>query len=483
MSFKYISGLNPNPNFPVEDQVASGSAEALEFQDGWFYNELASREIGLPLYSFVADGITSYAGGGDGFTLATNAPEFVLDSRGNKVYYLTDEYYDWLFKSQELTLSLGDELSKLEGAAANPVTGQPALTQTLSNGIEGFMWDVNPRSDIGGNDIFTLEISGTNPAIRVVQVDMGLGDDVFNIKGSISPLNQLYEGQDINVGGLGYAVANGVLGGDGYDRVNIFANSYEGYYLMRDTEQDSSIRGARWQIQQGDSVFGLTGIEEVAFLDRSFRASDFISPESEVVRSGEFLEGTNSDDYISGGETNNKIDGKGGNDIIYSGAGNDSVVGGTGDDIVIASSGKGNDVYDGSKGYDTVTFLSSSSPIKLDFEKGYAKGADSGKDRLTGIEAVIASNHADKLKGSKKSDHLDGQGGNDTFYATSGKDTVIGGLGFDTVVYKNKQKTYKITKTANGDLTITGKDIGSDYLTDIERLTFGGGLEILISDL
>ncbi|WP_454017899.1 hypothetical protein [Azospirillum sp. Marseille-Q6669] len=62
-------------------------------------------------------------------------------------------------------------------------------------------------------------------------------------------------------------------------------------------------------------------------------------------------------------------------------------------------------------------------------------GGDAEGDRLTGIENLSGSGHADLLIGDGGANRLDGAAGDDTLIGGAGADTLVGGAGIDTADY------------------------------------------------
>jgi Ca2+-binding RTX toxin-like protein len=175
------------------------------------------------------------------------------------------------------------------------------------------------------------------------------------------------------------------------------------------------------------------------------------------------------DDVVTGG---------GGDDLVCAGDGADRLAGGPGDDRLFGqrdgigtdrggsyrvpdelTGGPGDDVLDigadGRRvdqegGHGIVTYATAGGPIRVDLDRGTARGA--GRDRIVpmaGLE-VVGSAFGDHLAGGAGPDHLVGGGGDDTLLGLGGadlllpegydaphrndRDTVDGGPGNDTIV-------------------------------------------------
>jgi Ca2+-binding RTX toxin-like protein len=92
----------------------------------------------------------------------------------------------------------------------------------------------------------------------------------------------------------------------------------------------------------------------------------------------------------------------------------------------------------------------------------------------------------DKLSGNAGNDVLAGLGGDDDLRGNGGDDTLDGGTGTDTATYAGPVGDYTIAVTTDASGRVTGYsavsdevpaggDEGSDTLTSIEKLEFGGG--------
>ena len=143
-------------------------------------------------------------------------------------------------------------------------------------------------------------------------------------------------------------------------------------------------------------------------------------------------------DVLDGGAGNDEMLGGIGNDLMLDGEGNDLVSGQDGNDTFMA--GAGNDHYSGGEGFDTIDFSGADDGVKVNLKTGYAKGL--GRDTIEGVEAVIGTDHRDKIRGDHEdnwfdsgdgNDRVHGRGGDDTFISGGGNDKYNGGKGFDTI--------------------------------------------------
>ena len=147
------------------------------------------------------------------------------------------------------------------------------------------------------------------------------------------------------------------------------------------------------------------------------------------------------DDFVFGAGGDDTIAGNAGDDTLDGGAGNDVLMGNIGDDTLLASEGV--DTLDGGHGFDTADFSSIDSAVYVDLKWSGVQAKTSGGTtvskktattdvaELIDIEAVVGTNHADKLLGSNGVDTLIGGEGNDVINGRSGSDTLLGEAGND----------------------------------------------------
>lgn len=198
------------------------------------------------------------------------------------------------------------------------------------------------------------------------------------------------------------------------------------------------------------------------------------------------LAGGQGSDFLSGDAGADELAGDAGNDTLDGGAGNDFVSGAAGSDIFIEQDGSGDDTYAGGADSDLLDFTAASGDVAVDLVAGTAVGTGTGNDTLSGIEnirggagddTIVGDDGANSLSGGGD-DTLSGELGDDVFDASddTGDDTYIGGEGFDTADY------FDATAVINADLatgTVTVTGLGSDLLSEIERLVGGAAGDIL----
>ena len=289
-----------------------------------------------------------------------------------------------------------------------------------------------------------------------------------------------FQGDDIIAGAGG---SDTLLGGDGDDtfKAGLDANG-DNTYEDGDDGIDYIDGGEGVEDNGGDTVdysaFGSTHNITVDLSITDSGNSDYTtvsvnSGSNDYIKNIENIKGSAGADIISGDSSNNILDGSAGNDTLSGGEGNDTIIGGT--------------------GIDTVTYITSTSGITVDLKDtdldGYEVSSDglNGKDDLSGIEVLIASNNDDNLIGSDGNDTLIGAGGNDTISGGLGADDLRGyGLStgtdshLDTVsyAYVGSLNSVTVDLSAGSGLVTVGTDTSdTDTLTGFENVIGGAGAD------
>jgi Ca2+-binding RTX toxin-like protein len=194
---------------------------------------------------------------------------------------------------------------------------------------------------------------------------------------------------------------------------------------------------------------------------------------------GELLSGGDGNDVVRGGSGDDELDGGAGDDQLFGEQGRDYLIGSSGHDLLdggedndTLDGGVGNDTLVGGSGTDTVTYHNAQAAVVVDLASGTAYSAQDndlaqiGRDSLSGIEVIVASDFNDRLIGDALAN---------TFTGGSGNDSIEGGAGDDVSVYRGVASEYEVTVDATGVWTI--KDLvdnrdGVDFLKDIELAQF-----------
>ncbi len=147
--------------------------------------------------------------------------------------------------------------------------------------------------------------------------------------------------------------------------------------------------------------------------------------------------GTLGADTLIGTDGPNYLFGQSGDDTL-NGNGNDadlsdpaSFIGGFNLDVLVGDCGcfgtgeneLGDDSFIGGSGVTMVSFVNSTAPAIIDLSEGTASGE--GSDTLTGVNAVVGSDHDDQIIGTDGSDLFEGSPGNDSINGGEGTDVVI----------------------------------------------------------
>jgi Ca2+-binding RTX toxin-like protein len=184
---------------------------------------------------------------------------------------------------------------------------------------------------------------------------------------------------------------------------------------------------------------------------------------------------------------NNALQGQGGTDDLWGQDGNDSLYGGEGDYDQL-NGGNGDDALDGGAGsYDAASYFFATSGVTVDLSlTGPQATGGAGSDTLTGIEALIGSEFADRLTGDAGVNGLTGYAGNDVLNGGAGNDTLLGfedddildgGLGSDLMVGGTGNDRYYID--SDGDAIVELANEGTDQVHASVTHTLGANVENL----
>ncbi|CCD01082.1 protein of unknown function (plasmid) [Azospirillum baldaniorum] len=243
----------------------------------------------------------------------------------------------------------------------------------------------------------------------------------------------------------------------------------------------------------------------------------------------ENLTGSNQADRLIGDGGDNRLDGAAGDDTLIGGEGADTLVGGAGIDTAdysasadavvvdlaagtgsggtaegdrlsgvenligsafddrltgdgldnVLKGGAGADTLEGGAGADTADYSGSDAGVTVDLTTGTGLGGDAEGDRLTIIENLSGSGHADLLIGDGGANRLDGAAGDDTLIAGAGADTLVGGAGTDTADYSASTAGVTVDLAAG---TGSGGDAEGDRLSGVETVIATGQADSLTGD-
>lgn len=325
----------------------------------------------------------------------------------------------------------------ISGIGYSGTTGNPA-NDSYSAGI--LLTGNNSNLSVHDNTIVGANIDDANAKIVGIYVYDGLG---ANNGGGVTDNDVSY--CDTGVG------VYGDFGASGFD---VSGNSVLHVDLNDHYVQiDSGFGGVDFEPNSaGTTAFNVSGSE----------ADDYIS-------------GASQGDTLTGGDGNDHMFGNGGADNLSGEDGNDTMDGGTGADSM--TGGAGNDTYLVDNSGDTTVEASSGGTDTVLASTDYALGAGQEIENLTG-NAGSTGLH---LTGNEGGQTITGLGGNDTLTGGGGNDHIVGGAGNDTATYADSLSTSNFAYSA-GTWTVTTATEGTDTLEGVEKITDGGGHNVLLVD-
>ncbi len=227
---------NPGETFPFT------------LQTGWFTDTKRVFGQEFTFYLYNADGVTSFAPGLPGPTVASNLPELFNE---NGLTYDSQDRPSGIGDNIQVRLNANSAL--IEGIAPNPLSGMIALPQTLSEQIEGLYWEGSRL-----NDTFTLSNNTSSPTIQSIWYFGHQGNDVFSLTGDARTF--LSQRRDPGLPG------NLFWGGEGDDTLRLPGNSNQ-WAIHR----DSDLNGLIISLEESPSaVFSARSIETVITDDKTF---------------------------------------------------------------------------------------------------------------------------------------------------------------------------------------------------------------------
>jgi Ca2+-binding RTX toxin-like protein len=350
-------------------------------------------------------------GGGDGDDIIVMASD-ALDSADGGAGTDTASYAAF---ATALTIDLNstsDNLSNIEnltgGSGADTLTGSAGAnvlrggggvdTVYAGAGVDTVYGDSGDDTLRGEAGIDTLDGGADNDTLYGGNDDDvlsgGAGNDILSGEAGIDTLSGGLGNDDFTLLVVG---EDAVDGGDGIDRAFFTASA------------------ANLVIDLNLGAHKLTAVEEV-------------------------LSGSGNDD-LKGSSGANRLDGGAGNDTLEGRGGSDVLVGGLGIDTAsYASSSAGSSLSSGSVGgsvINSVTLVAavtrSLTGVDVSLATGIGANADAAGDSLSGIENLVGSTLADRLRGSTGDNSLSGGVGDDVIYGGAGNDMLYGDAGHDIV--------------------------------------------------
>jgi len=208
---------------------------------------------------------------------------------------------------------------------------------------------------------------------------------------------------------------------------------------------------------------------------------------------------------ITGTDGNDRLDGTPLDDVMIGLGGVDVFVGSPGDDTIY-----GFDVGEDDGNYDQVDYAGTRDDyVFTENADGTitVTGTLTGTDTLSGIEGVwffgaeewvamtelVAEDRTGPITGTSGRDTLSGTNGADVMFGLGDFDTFLGSPGddliygfddtgaddgaYDQVDYAGSPDDYSFTRNADGSVTVTGAQTGTDQLFSIEGIWFQGSAE------
>ena len=322
----------------------------------------------------------------------------------------------------------------------------------------------------GKDDIFRHRFRDTSGAGDANTYDVFLSDGDRTLGASFSILGPSTNGAPNVVTGDfdGNGVSDFLQIGSSNNRSNDEITFLEGFRSFADSDGGSATGSAG-----NDSLFGRQGNDTLIGL-----------------AGNDSLDGGDGNDILNAGAGNDTLDGGDGNDILNAGAGNDTLDGGDGNDVL--EGGQGADILGGGAGVDAVSYENSESGVVIDLATSTASGGDANGDAIADFESAIGSNFNDiltgddssnRLRGNNGADLLSGGAGDDILEGGVGDDILDGGDGADVAAYQGDIGDFEITINDDGSITVEDNntsdgDEGTDTLTNISQLSFGGNTRL-----
>jgi Ca2+-binding RTX toxin-like protein len=350
--------------------------------------------------------------------------------------------------SNALTLLGGDGDDKLiggggadsliGGAGADSLTGGGGIdTVDYALSVDGV--NVNLTSGLGANgDADGDVLSGIEHVIGTGLDDSitgsaaankllgGFGNDALAGGAGGNDLLDGAENDDTFLMGAGMTAADTLVGGSGFDTLQLSGNYAGGLTFGASTvskiEEILLIAGNSYKLTVHDETAGLT-----LFVNGSaLGAGNFLQLNAAAEKTSDVtIWGGAGNDTLIGGGGNDDISGNDGNDILTGGEGDNGLDGGKGNDKLTV--GNGHNLLTGGDGTDILT--AGNGDDTLD--------GGIGDDKLTagnGANLLFGGDGADILTAGTGKDQLDGGAGNDKLNGGNGANTLTGGAGFDTLV-------------------------------------------------
>lgn len=387
-------------------------------------------------------------------------------------------------------------IENLTGSSHNDVLSGNAGSNVIDGGA-----GLDAMTGGAGDDTFIVdnagdtpieEAAGGNDTVRSSLAAYTLTANVENLVLAAGAVNGT--GNDLGNRLTGNSGNNVLDGGAGIDTVVLAGDisDYDFAYAGANTTVNSAEGGS-------DTLVGVENIEIGGVVYNMVRGTDAANGIGSPVT------GTGGADLVLGFSGADSLFGNGGDDILVGGAGNDAMAGGAGNDTYVVNNA-GDVVSEdplsvpGSNGIDTVISsvtrnLNNAAHAVGSVENliligtGNINGTGNGLDNEitgnSGSNTLAGGGGADTVRGNAGDDTLNGGAGNDVLEGGAGNDTLNGQGGTaDVAVFAGRAGDYSFGVDTSGRMTVT--DLlgagGTDTLEGIERIRFGSGPDLVITD-
>ena len=253
-----------------------------------------------------------------------------------------------------------------------------------------------------------------------------------------------------------------------------YAGTRSDYTFTRDAQGNVTVEGA----STGKDV--LSHIDQATFTGdgSTFNMTSLAGAAGATV-----ISGTGGDDILAGTASADVMRGGDGLDVFYGGRGNDLIDGQAGPYNQIDLDGRASDYtfQRNSDGTVTVIHPEYGTDVLVDIDGVWFFGEAKwyGLDALVNAAGpggtIVGTPGDDRLFGSNGNDVMRGGDGVDVFYSGRGNDDVDGeGGGYNQVDLDGAPEDYAFTRNADGSITVTHPEYGTDTLRNIDGAWFLG---------
>ncbi len=251
-----------------------------------------------------------------------------------------------------------------------------------------------------------------------------LGDTLIGIEG--------LRGSQFNDVLFGSLWSDVMSGGGGNDEIR---GSGGNDTLSGDDGSDTIFAGSGAEILSGGAGYDLLyyiDAQQGIVLDLASPTANTGFAAGDTISGFEVYIGSSHNDTLRGSAGAELLYGFSGNDVLFGNGGNDVLFGDAGDDLFVM--GMDSEFVSGGTGFDLVDLGAATAGFILDLQNVAAGTNIARGDVFQEIEAFIASDFGDTMRGAAGFEILVGLGGNDLLDGRGGGDSYHGGNGNDTLV-------------------------------------------------